>query len=507
MILQPCGTLSRVPMTVAELLADPRLELELLVRGDLDRRISWVHSSEMPNPSAYLRGNEVVLSAGIWLWAGSSPVVFADGLAGAGVAAVGFGPSALVPTVPDELIAACARHGLTLFSVPDSTPFIAVIETFVERYAQDRERPLLDARQRNEELVLAAQERRGVRGVLRVLQRHRPAGSCVVDRRRGLLAWTGTRPPHTLVEQVERELARSTAAPVALPGYTVVPIRPTGGDACLVVEGELDALPVEERTAIEQAVAFLAIELQRDLAVRESERRFAAELVDLIAAGEAQLAAATARLEAFGLDPAGTLVAVVCETDDPERGLATLERLLAARDTGSVAAVKGVQLVAVAASPRSPDELRELARDIHAALGGAIGVGSIAAGMPDLRRSLIEAQQACHFARRGPLGYALHGEIGSHAVLLALQDESVLSVFRDALLRPIQEHDARRHTELVRTLELFLESGAYQSTAEALHIHVNTLRLRLARIEELTGRSLSDMETRVDFFIALRARR
>ena len=81
-------------------------------------------------------------------------------------------------------------------------------------------------------------------------------------------------------------------------------------------------------------------------------------------------------------------------------------------------------------------------------------------------------------------------------------------MFREALLRPLEEHDARRHTELVRTLELFLESGAaYQSTAEALHVHVNTLRLRLARIEELSGRSLSEMETRVDFFIALRARR
>ena len=38
-------------------------------------------------------------------------------------------------------------------------------------------------------------------------------------------------------------------------------------------------------------------------------------------------------------------------------------------------------------------------------------------------------------------------------------------------------------------------------------MHVNTLRLRLARVEELTGRSLADMETRVDLFIALRARR
>ena len=269
------------------------------------------------------------------------------------------------------------------------------------------------------------------------------------------------------------------------------------------------ALPVAERTAIEQAVAFLAIELQRDRAVRESERRFAAELIDLIAAGDTQLPAATARLEAFGLDPSATLVAIVCEVGDPENGLAELERLLATLDAGSVPAVKGLQIVAIVGWTRPEDDLRGLARAIREALGpgAAVGVGGLAAGMRELRRSLIEAQQTCRFAHRGPSGYAIHAEIGSHAVLLALQDESVLTVFREALLRPLIEHDARRHTDLVRTLELFLDSGgAYQSTAHKLHIHVNTLRLRLARIEELTGRRLSDMEARVDFFIALRAR-
>src|SRR5215210_6076940 len=114
-----------MPLTVAELLSTPRLRLEPLVTGDLDRVIRWVHSSEMPDPSPYLRGDEVVLSAGIWFWAGSPPSMFAAGLAGAGAAAVGFGPSALVPAVPPQLIDACARDGLTLFSIPDDVPFIA----------------------------------------------------------------------------------------------------------------------------------------------------------------------------------------------------------------------------------------------------------------------------------------------------------------------------------------------------------------------------------------------
>jgi len=349
--------------------------------------------------------------------------------------------------------------------------------------------------------VEAARAGRGIRGVLRVLARHRPGTACVVDRRRGLLAWTGKRPAAATVAALGR------GEPV--PGLAAFPIVATGADAWLVVEGDPAGLPAEQRTAVEQAVAFVAIELQRDLAVRESERRFAAELFDLIAAGEAQLAAASARLEAFDLAPRDPLVAVVAEVGDQERGIAAVERLLREDGVRSATAVKGVQLVAVLPWTGDPEGLAGLARRVREALGdgAAVGVGGVAAGVAELRRSLIEAQQACHFARRRPGGFAVHAEVGSHALLLALQDEGVLRAFRDTLLRPLAEHDARRHTELVRTLERFLESGgAYQATAEALHVHVNTLRGRLARIEALTGRSLADMESRVDFFIALRSR-
>jgi DNA-binding PucR family transcriptional regulator len=41
--------------------------------------------------------------------------------------------------------------------------------------------------------------------------------------------------------------------------------------------------------------------------------------------------------------------------------------------------------------------------------------------------------------------------------------------------------------------------------AAQLHVHVNTLRYRIRRIEQLTGRDLGTLENRVDLFLALRA--
>jgi DNA-binding PucR family transcriptional regulator len=57
----------------------------------------------------------------------------------------------------------------------------------------------------------------------------------------------------------------------------------------------------------------------------------------------------------------------------------------------------------------------------------------------------------------------------------------------------------------VHTLETFLDcSGSWIKCAAMLHVHVNTLRYRIRRIEELTGRDLGRFSDRVDLFLALR---
>jgi DNA-binding PucR family transcriptional regulator len=125
-----------------------------------------------------------------------------------------------------------------------------------------------------------------------------------------------------------------------------------------------------------------------------------------------------------------------------------------------------------------------------------------------LRDSVVEARHACRFAlRRRDVGFAAHESLASHAVLLAMQPDPALSHFEEALLRTLSQYDATNHSDLVATLENFLSSGGhYQETADHLHVHVNTLRQRLARISALTGRDLTRMDDRVDFWLALQAR-
>jgi purine catabolism regulator len=492
-------------MRVQELVEIAALDLRVVVDGDFERVIRWVHTTELADPSRYLQGGEVILTTGVWRDAGIGSADFVAPLRRSDVAALGYGLPRPRATVPRDLVAACAAAGLPLFAVPFEVPFIAVSRAFVDRVYGQREEALRERVLRNDRLVHAAGHGAGLDGILEVLDPGlRP---WMLGRGRRLIA--GSAPAAAIADVCAQAVALQEAAPPAANGWVAFPIVAVGRtEAHLVVASPAGGLADEDRAAVDQTLPFLGLELARLQALRESERRLAAELVDLIMAGPAQSRAAAARLATFGLDAGAPLAAIVCEPDDPDAGLDRLERALADAEVPAVAAVKARELVAVAAWPGDEAGLTRLAAAVHERVEGPVGMGGLAADAGGLRTAIVEARHACRFARlRRDAGWASHDQVGSHSLLLALQDEEVLAAFRRALLRPLEEHDARRRSRLVETLDRFLSSGCrWQETATALHVHVNTLRHRLNRVEQLTGRDLGSMEDRVDLYIALRSR-
>ena len=95
--------------------------------------------------------------------------------------------------------------------------------------------------------------------------------------------------------------------------------------------------------------------------------------------------------------------------------------------------------------------------------------------------------------------------VDSHEWLLASVPTPVLRSFTERLLGPLADYDARHHAELLPTLRSFLAcDGSWSACASRMYVHVNTVRYRVGRIEALTGRDLSALADRVDFFLALR---
>jgi purine catabolism regulator len=135
------------------------------------------------------------------------------------------------------------------------------------------------------------------------------------------------------------------------------------------------------------------------------------------------------------------------------------------------------------------------------------GVGRIAKNVQGIPQSFREAQRALEIGRRLFGEGKLHSfaRLGVYRLLFYLDGQSELTNFYQETLGPLLNHDARNDGTLIETLEGFFRcNGNISETARTMHFHRNSLLYRLARIEEILGRSLEDPELRLSLQIALK---
>jgi DNA-binding PucR family transcriptional regulator len=113
------------------------------------------------------------------------------------------------------------------------------------------------------------------------------------------------------------------------------------------------------------------------------------------------------------------------------------------------------------------------------------------AGDPaDLHRAGAEALLAANVAEARGLTELSFEETGAYRLLLPAmsEDPTELEGFYEETVAPLVAYDEQYETELVRTLETFLDAdGNVAGAAERLFTHRHTVRYRLERVKELTG--------------------
>ncbi|MEV7545166.1 PucR family transcriptional regulator ligand-binding domain-containing protein, partial [Streptomyces sp. NPDC089915] len=150
----PAGEPMTPPVGLAGLLGEQGLGLRHLA-GPAVAEVHGVHASEMADPSPYLLGGELLLTAGSAL-AEAGAAAYVDRLARAGAAALGFGVTPVHEVVPAGLAEACERYGLPLVEVPPGTPFTAVARTVWRLMAEARTRELRRVTEAQQSLASAA---------------------------------------------------------------------------------------------------------------------------------------------------------------------------------------------------------------------------------------------------------------------------------------------------------------------------------------------------------------
>jgi len=127
-----------------------------------------------------------------------------------------------------------------------------------------------------------------------------------------------------------------------------------------------------------------------------------------------------------------------------------------------------------------------------------------------LRLSFHEARCALEAVRLqngdGP-DVASYEDLGAFQLLLSLQDDDALISYCRGVLGPVEQGEGDYGDELLRSLDVFIEhNGHWEKAASALYCHRHTLRYRIRRIEQLTGRDFSHARDRIEFWLALRGR-
>ncbi|WP_306360933.1 PucR family transcriptional regulator ligand-binding domain-containing protein [Nocardia sp. CC227C] len=511
-------------LTISRLVADPALGLRVVtpeLAEALVAEIHWLHTTELPDPSPYVRSGELVLTNGLWL-PHVSAERFVAAVARAGAAGLVFGLTAQTPELPEGLAALCLSHGLPLAELCIGVPFAALTRAAARIQNEVLQTELTATVHRGDALATALSRGGGAASVLEILRGETELPLLVVDRKGRLLASIGCEPTDEQVRLAAAALHR-TPPPIEVE-------LGTGSAALYLVAGamgEIDAglyclepaatLAAADREALAQAARFLSLEVTKQQAVHAIEARFAAELLEMILSGPRSGGEVIRRLRAYGIPPdrrLGVLVAAPTAADAPPDDIA--------HAVGAVFATHGIPVFTAAGSrdvvsiflwERSADELARFARELGAEVGRrtsgervVIGVGDIAAAGA-LRESLVRAREVCQVLRTrpGPVT-ATFADVATFRMLLGLLDDQVRQRFSEQVLGVIREHDARAHTELEHTLRIFLaHDGQWAVTAAALHVHVNTLRNRMARITELTGRSVGRLEDTVDLYLALAA--
>lgn len=269
----------------------------------------------------------------------------------------------------------------------------------------------------------------------------------------------------------------------------------------LVVRAAITDIDDEGRVVINQVTDHLELDAARRRSGREAVWALALELVDRSRRDTLTEEEHDARLRALGFDPAEPVRAVAGDHEVGE-----METALEAAGAPFVLVIHAGTTIALLQS-RASDEVGQVAAAL-VELGSdpTLGVGSPGVGADGLGRSIDESLVSIALARSRPEGDRIvgRGQIGSIAHVLGVVDREILAGYRATILGPVERWDTDRGTELGRTLQVFLENGCrWRVTAAALHIHHNTLRYRLQRVEELTGRDLDLVADRLDLQVAL----
>jgi purine catabolism regulator len=520
-----------VTTTVADLLAIDELHLGLVAgKAGVDRPIRWAHVSELPDPTRFLRGGEVLLTTGLGLGGGpAAQAAYVEQLARAGLAGLGLGLGFAFKTTPPRVLEAADQAGFPVFEVPFDVPFIAITEALFSRLVNEQYVLLQRAGTVQQTLSRLLLEGAGLDALLEAYARMTGTRGLLLDPHGEVMAAArgaaALLPPRAVWAEVQALRPEGNEFSLSLSdaggSRSLLPILVGGGPAGFLVLHRGDRPEPFHQVVVHHLATAIALELAKAQAVARTERRLVGDFLDALLEGALSGEEIRRRLRFLGLGASPAIAVLVARREPADSSDQAVEALrllvqdrLSRRPAPYVCSIQGDAVVALYEAA-DPDEAQAAAAAVAEAVAARGVTGRFGLGMPEadprgLRRAFQEARFALEAAGPAPAGgprrVATVADLGSHRLLLARQEDVALEAISRGLLGPLVDYDRRQHGDLLASLRTFLEhNGNWEAAARALAVHRHTLRYRIRRVAELTGRDLDRAADRVEFWLALQA--
>jgi purine catabolism regulator len=409
--------------------------------------------------------------------------------------------------LPAEMLAAADRLSLPVITFPEGAALAdvttAVLDALLEAQGQRLQR-VLDIHQRFTRIVLAGGGAPEIAATLHALL---GCPIAVVD--------AGGRTTVVVPSDASGGLDIATTSGVRQP---IVAGDHHYGEIVALANGA--PFDDDQLLALERASMAIAVRLAHATAVAEAQERFAAISLEELIAGHAGDAADVAeRATSLGWD-LGQPRAVLLASIDPPTERATLPVALgtiaaAARATLGRDAIVWTRSTTIAAlvapDTDEPAERRRIAERLRheldqrlRAVNVSIGVGRRVDDPTELPRSYLEASRAVDVGRwaKGRHVTEVFDELGLERLLASTPTDD-LAEFVQHAIGPLVEHDRSHRTDLVETLGVWLETRNMAEAARRIHVHYNTFKNRLERIEDILGPVVTDAARSLECEVAI----
>ena len=517
-------------VALADVIRMPALAGARVVAGErgLARPVRAVNVMEVPDILAWVRPNELLLTTAYPLRDDPSALeALVPRLADTGLAGLAVKPARYIQAIPPAMIEAANRLDFPVLELPPEASFNEIINSVLTVILNAQAARLQRSAAIHDRFTAIVLSGGGLREIAEALADLIERPVTIVDAQDSIQWRTSEHAP-------DRAVGGSGRASAEGPGWILRPIQ-VGGDrygAIIVAAGE-SPLGADRLEAVEYAATVAALRQVQSRAVIEADRRFQTVcLEELITGHVADRGALFDRAAAFAWDlslaravllasvetvagrPFGDLVGTA------EEGAVRHRLAEAARATlGSDAIVwerpREVGSLVAAGSAGNPASLRAgataLLAEASRRLPGvvvSVGIGTMSDEPLALDRSFREARHALDIGRwgLGPGRISAFDELGVDRILSAVPAADVDAYCRQ-MVGPLEAYDARHGTSLVVTLDTYLATRNVARAARQLYVHPNTLKNRLARIEEVLAISLHDADRCLSLSLALRLRR